>query len=210
MILSEDFFKSNDTLSLAKALLGCELVHESSDGVTAGIIVETEAYLAEDPACHTFRGKTMRNATMFGPAGHLYVYLIYGIYHCINVVSDKEGKGEAVLIRALEPTAGIPLMEMRRKLHPRTLVPLSKPTTLSVRNLCNGPGKLAQAMGLRMEHDSFPLTATGPIYLRKIHENALPSITTSRIGINLGTELPYRFLLADNPYVSVKPKIIFA
>lgn len=209
-MIPEDFYYKTNTLSLAKTLLGCELVHESPEGVTAGIIVETEAYLWDDPACHAFRGQTRRNATMFGPAGYLYVYIIYGLYHCINIVSGDEGKGEAVLIRALQPTAGISLMEKRRKLHPRTLEQLPKPVKLTSRNLCNGPGKLAQAMGFRMEHDGLSLTESGNVYLKNIPTERLPPVITTRIGITLGAEMPYRFLMPDNPYVSVKPKIIFA
>ena len=131
MPLGKKFF-NQPTIDLAKSLLGKYLVF----GNLKGIIVETEAYLGyNDPGCHASRGQTLRNAPMFGPAGNIYVYLIYGMYYCFNIVSGKIGEGEAVLIRALEPIEGIPLMQKRRK-------------TTKLENLCSGPGKLTQAFGI--------------------------------------------------------------
>lgn len=199
--LSADFYHQYDTLTLSQRLLGCELVHESKEGTSAGIIVETEAYLWGDPACHAYRKKTKRNEAMFGPAGTLYVYLIYGMYYCVNVVSGPEDRGEAVLIRALEPTQGQDLMQERRQLNPRTLVPQSKSKTLQEKDLCSGPGKLVQAMGIRPEHNSSSLT-NGPVYINEPALTEVDMVTTTRIGITQGAELPYRFYVRNNRFVS--------
>ena len=201
--LSAEFFQKHDTLMLSQFLLGCELVHESTAGRTAGVIVETEAYLWGDPACHAYRRQTKRNAAMFGPPGHLYVYLIYGMYYCVNVVGGPVGEGEAVLIRALEPTEGLDLMRERRDLNPKTLQPSLKvrKKPLGEKDLCNGPGKLAQAMGVRPEHNAVSLWestihVTPPVF------SDFEMVTTTRIGITQGAELPYRFYIKNNGYVS--------
>ena len=201
--LTADFYQKHDTLTLAQLLLGCELVHESAAGRTAGVIVETEAYLWGDPACHAYRRQTKRNAAMFGPPGHLYVYLIYGMYYCVNIVGGPLGEGEAVLIRALEPTEGLDLMRERRDLNPKTLQPLLKvrKKPLAEKDLCNGPGKLVQAMGIRPEHNMISLWEstlhiTPPVF------TDFEMITTTRIGITQGAELPYRFYIRDSKYIS--------
>lgn len=199
--LSADFYQRHDTLTLSQRLLGCELIHESEEGSTAGIIVETEAYLWGDPACHAYRKKTRRNEAMFGPAGTLYVYLIYGMYYCVNVVSGPEERGEAVLIRALEPTSGLDLMRERRQLNPRTLLLQSKKKVLTDRDLCSGPGKLVQAMGIRPEHNFNSLTR-GDIYINPPVITDVEMVTTTRIGISQGAELPYRFYIKNNRFVS--------
>ena len=201
--LSADFYQKHDTLTLAQLLLGCELVHESAAGRTAGVIVETEAYLWGDPACHAYRRQTKRNAAMFGPPGHLYVYLIYGMYYCVNIVGGPVGEGEAVLIRALEPTEGLDLMQERRNLNPKTLQPLRKvrKKALSEKDLCDGPGKLVQAMGIRPEHNTIPLW-DGPIRITTPVFPDFEMITTTRIGITQGVDLPYRFYIKDNRHVS--------
>jgi DNA-3-methyladenine glycosylase len=194
--LSLEFYEKHDTLTLSQLLLGCELVHESPEGTTAGIIVETEAYLTGDPACHAYRRKTVRNAAMFGPAGHLYVYQIYGFHHCINVVSGPEGVGEAVLIRALEPTEGQELMGLRRGLDPATKAGL--------RGLCSGPGKLVSAMGIDRQEHNFSSLVTGPIAIRGPVLPDFEMVTTTRIGITQGADLPYRFYVKNNPFISRK------
>ncbi|MBX7149009.1 DNA-3-methyladenine glycosylase [bacterium] len=182
----------HSTLKVARDLLGKLLVHDSAEGKTVGRIVETEAYLSNDPACHASRGLTPRNAPMFEEAGIAYVYFIYGMYHCFNVVTGKKGRGEAVLIRALEPVEGIPLMFKRR------------PKAKLDRDLCSGPGKLVMAMGIEKEHNKHRLHE-GPLYL--LNEGKIKKkdvVTTTRIGIVEGANLPYRFYIKDNKYISKK------
>ncbi len=201
---SADFYQQHDTLTLAQLLLGCELVHTSPVGTTAGMIVETEAYLWGDPACHAYRRQTPRNAAMFGPAGTLYVYLIYGMYYCVNVVGGPVGQGEAVLIRALQPTEGVDLMQERRRLNPKTLLPQTKKMkSLTEKDLCNGPGKLVQAMGIRPAHNNTSLS-DGLIGITTPTLSDFEMVTTTRIGITQGVDLPYRFYIKDNAYVSRK------
>jgi DNA-3-methyladenine glycosylase len=181
-----------DTLTVAKKLLGYTLVHESAEGTTAGIIVETEAYLQDDPACHAYRRKSIRNAPMFGEAGTIYVYQIYGMHFCVNISTNKKDIGEAVLIRALEPTLGIELMQERRK-------------TDVIKNLCSGPGKLVQALGIhKLMNDWHILDSDLKIIASntQIADNEI--ITTTRIGITQGADLPYRFYLKGNKFVSKK------
>jgi DNA-3-methyladenine glycosylase len=153
-----------------------------------GIIAETEAYLyKDDPGCHASRGLTPRNAPMFESAGNTYVYLIYGMYHCLNIVSGKTGEGEAVLIRALEPVEGISLMQKRRD-------------TKKIENLCNGPGKLTQAFGITRKHNNLSLLE-GPIHI--YNSRIKPEISTStRIGLSVGKELELRFFIKGSRFVS--------
>jgi DNA-3-methyladenine glycosylase len=191
--LGQRFF-NRPTIELAKALLGKYLAF----GDLRGKIVETEAYLYKnDPGCHAARGPTPRNTPMFGPAGRTYVYFIYGMYHCLNIVSGKEGEGEAVLIRALEPIDGIELMQKRRK-------------TEKIENLCNGPGKLTQAFGITQKHNDTSLIDGGSGDLRilsgeKIQETEI--VTATRIGLaeGQGDDLMLRFYINGNRFVS-KPQ----
>lgn len=195
------FYSQFDTRTLAQKLLGCELVHESPEGVTSGIIVETEAYLQDDPACHAYNRRTSRTEPMYGPAGTAYVYLIYGMYQCFNVVSNAEGVGEAVLIRALQPTAGVALMEMRRSLRAgKTPAPMRGKVAL--KELCRGPGKLVQAMGIARDLHNATLLSEGPLYIRQPVLTAFDVVAGPRIGINVGRELPYRYYIKDNIFVS--------
>ncbi|WP_337044584.1 DNA-3-methyladenine glycosylase [Emticicia sp. 17c] len=187
-ILPKEFYEKYDTVSLSKKLLGCTLVHDSQEGRTAGIIVETEAYLHNDPACHAYRKKTPRNAAMFEGAGVSYVYLIYGLYHCFNIVSGEKNIGEAVLIRALEPVEGIELMQTRRG-------------TKDIKNLCSGPAKLVTAMGITPDFNFLPLYAD-EFYCIPPDNEDFEIVTTTRIGITQGADLLYRFYIKGNKFVS--------
>ncbi|MSR85848.1 DNA-3-methyladenine glycosylase [Candidatus Woesearchaeota archaeon] len=178
-----------DTKSIAKSLLGMYLVHESPEGKTVGKIVETEAYLWNDPAAHSFSGKTERNAPMFGKPGTTYVYFTYGMHFCFNVVTAKEGIGEAVLIRALEPIEGIGLMKLRRRVE-------------ELHQLCNGPAKLVQAMGIQKEYNTHFLLDK-PLYLQERKEK-IKIVSTTRIGISKATKKKWRFYIKDNPFISKK------
>jgi DNA-3-methyladenine glycosylase len=185
-----------DTLSVAKNLLGYTLVHESEEGTTAGIIVETEGYLQGDPACHAYRKKSERNAPMFGRPGTIYVYQIYGMYFCVNISTNQKDIGEAVLIRALEPTEGIDLMTKRR-------LEKSKSGKIDLKNLCSGPGKLVQAMDIHKGMNDWHIQKSDlKIILPTIQIPDNEIITTTRIGITQGAELPYRFYLKGNKFVS--------
>ena len=212
--LTDDFYEQ-DTLTLAQRLLGCELVHDTPEGRTAGIIVETEGYITGDPACHAYRRETKRNAAMFGPPGTLYVYQIYNHYNCINVVTGPQGVGEAVLIRALEPTDGIELMQHRRNEAFKTGFEryrqntIDASTTEGFKNLCNGPAKLTIALGIDRHDHNFTSLITGDISISgpAPRTDARPDfemVTTTRIGIKFGAELPYRYYIKGNRYVSRK------
>ena len=189
-ILNENFYR-DDTIEIARNLLGTLLVHFSPEGLTSGIIVETEAYLSQgDPACHAARGKTKRNAAMFGPPARAYVYFIYGNHYCFNVVTNEVGIGEAVLIRALEPVEGLHLMQKRRgKGQKKT-------------NLTSGPGKLCQAMGINSKHNGYSLLEY-PLFITAGTSSEDFSIGVSgRIGINKGQDKQWRFFIKGNPFVS--------
>jgi DNA-3-methyladenine glycosylase len=194
VILPQSFYE-RDTVTVAKALLGCYLVNRDAAGVTGGRIVEDEAYAAEDPASHSFGGKTLRNAAMFGPPGRAYVYRIYGIYDCVNVVTGSEGAGEAVLIRALEPVLGIALMQERRGMTDR-------------RALCSGPGKLTQALGITRELNGASLL-DGPLQVWSRESlpgagmvDAAAIVQTTRVGITKAADRPLRFYLRESSFVS--------
>ena len=183
MLVGKKFF-TQPTIELAKSLLGKYLVFKDLKAK----IVETEAYLYHgDPACHAARGLTPRTAPMFGPAGRTYVYFIYGMHFCLNVVSGKTGEGEAVLIRALEPIQGIEVMKERRKSN-------------KIENLCNGPGKLCQAFGITKEHNNLCLLS-GELQIHNSREN--PDLRSSkRIGLSSGQDLELRFFINGNNFVS--------
>jgi DNA-3-methyladenine glycosylase len=181
-MLRREFF-ARSVHEVAPDLIGVTLV---VDGV-GGTIVEVEAYDQEDPASHGYRGRTRRNAAMFGPAGHAYVYRSYGIHWCLNLVCGEEGVAEAVLVRALEPTLGVDRQRRRRGVD-------------GLRALCSGPGKLCEALGVTREHDGLPLDRP-PFEL--LPREAAPEIETGpRVGITRATELSWRYALAGSPYLS--------
>ena len=180
-------FYARSTVEVARALLGKVVVH----GVTAGIIVETEAYLGgEDLAAHSARGLTERTRVIFGPPGHAYIYLIYGMYECLNLVAERDGRPGCVLIRALEPVAGVALMRARRGTRPK------------LEQLANGPGKLTLALGITRALNGADVTR-GPLVVREAAcADEIGIEVTPRIGITRSAELPLRFVMAGNRFVS--------
>lgn len=194
-------FYLQDTRTAAQALLGQMVARRLPTGETlSGIIVETEAYLTDDPACHAYRGRTPRNAAMFGPPGHAYVYFTYGLHMMLNLVCAPEGVAEAVLVRALEPTEGLETMRQNRG-GLKNLGGLAQ-----TRGLTNGPGKLAQALALtRLAHNEADLTdpAGELVVLPHVHP-PFETVATTRIGISRGADLPWRYYIHGNPYVSRK------
>jgi DNA-3-methyladenine glycosylase len=168
---------------VAPELVGARLL---VDGVS-GVIVEVEAYDAEDPAAHGYRGRTARNASMFGPAGHAYVYRSYGIHWCLNLVCSDVGRAEAVLVRALEPAEGLDEMRARRGID-------------DVRLLCSGPGRLCQALGVTGAHDGLPLDEP-PFELERRAE-PVEVVAGRRIGITRAADRPWRYGLAGSRYLS--------
>jgi len=185
-------FYNRDPITVAKELLGKVLVRETPEGVTAGVIVETEAYLAQgDPANHAFRGMTSRNKSMFGPPGHAYVYRIHQVC-CLNVVTEPEGVPSAVLIRALMPIEGIEMMRERLGRFD------SLPTT--------GPGKLCKAMAIDLSLDGWDLTLGEQLWVVEDNEPVefaeSDIAVTTRIGVTAAKDLPLRFFLKRQPFVN--------
>lgn len=175
-------FYTQPILDLAPALIGCTLLVDR----VGGIIVETEAYHAGDPAAHSFAGRTPRNRAMWGPSGHAYLYRIYGLHWCLNIVGGEE-PGAAVLLRALEPTHGLDTMRARRGVE-------------DIRQLCSGPGKLAQALDLTGALDGHPLDFAPFALLPRDTEP--PIATGTRIGITKAADQPWRFGLAGSRFLS--------
>lgn len=177
--LDRSFF-DRPVLDVARELIGAVLLHEG----VGGPIVEVEAYDETDPASHSFRGPTLRNAVMFGPPGYAYIYKIYGIHYCLNFVCRP---GSAILIRAIEPAHGVEAMHERRG-------------GVGERQLCSGPGKLAQAMGINLAQNGLTLDAA-PFALHPSEAEA-DIASGPRIGITKGIETPWRFCLRGSPYLS--------
>ncbi len=193
--LNRDFYL-RDACSVANDLIGKILVHDSPEGRTSGIIVETEAYRGpEDKAAHSYNGRrTARTEIMFHEGGLSYVYMIYGMYCCFNVTANSEGKPEAVLVRALEPLEGLRLMSERRR-------------TSQVKNLCNGPGKLCCSMGITREHYGTDLC--GNVLYIADDGNNFRVMTSTRINIDYAEECRdflWRYFAGGSPFVSVKKR----
>lgn len=194
MILPRSFY-ARDTVLVAKELLGCYLVNKTPQGSVVGRIVETEAYLGRtDEAAHAFKGERPRTKALFQKPGTLYVYFTYGMHYCANVVTNQEGLGEAVLLRALEPVSGIELMRQRRNMTHDTL-------------LTNGPAKLVQALGITIGQSGSDATQAPTYILRPddnqkhpLNDNEI--VNTTRIGISKAKELPLRFYIKNSPYIS--------
>lgn len=184
---------SRPALQAAPLLLGCILVKETPRGRLKLKIVETEAYHQADPASHSFRGLTPRTAPMFASGGRLYIYFTYGMHHCLNIVTGPKGVGEAVLLRAAEPIGGIEIMKANRG-------------TDDIRNLANGPGKLAQALGITDTSLSGIILNKSSIILKEPEDpvNQSEIIAGPRIGIRQAAEQPWRFYLKGNPFISKK------
>ena len=182
MRLGRDF-NARSVHDVARDLIGCVVRH----GETAGRIVETESYHMDEPACHAYVGLTERTRTLFGPPGHAYVYFSYGIHSLLNAVTEPEGTGAAVLIRALEPVDGIDVMRGRRGLERAT-------------ELCSGPAKLTQALEIGLSLNGSSLI-DGPIEVLE-RESAPRIVTGERVGITKAADLPWRFCDAGSPHVS--------
>jgi DNA-3-methyladenine glycosylase len=179
-------FYDRPVLEVARDLIGCVVAHQGS----AGVIVETEAYHDSEPACHAFVGVTPRTRTLFGPPGIAYVYRSYGIHALLNAVCEPEGVGAAVLIRALEPLEGIEAMQARRGVE-------------SLGNLCSGPGKLTQALGIELSDNGVDLLR-GPVLIsdRPADWRKVRVDVDKRIGITKAADLPWRFCAAGSRFLS--------
>ncbi len=180
--LSKSFF-DRSVHEVAPELIGATFTFAG----TAGVIVEVEAYHHTDPAAHSYGGMTARNAVMFGPPGHAYVYRSYGLHWCVNFVCEPAGSAAAVLIRAIEPAVGLPLMRRRRGLK-------------DVRQLCSGPGKLTEAMGISHAHNGLALDAPPFAIMARTAEPEI--VAGPRIGITKAAELPWRYGLCGSPFLS--------
>jgi DNA-3-methyladenine glycosylase len=179
-----------------------KLVRETAEGMTAGRIVETEAYLAvNDPASHAFRGQTKRNASMFGPPGHAYVYAIHSRW-CLNIVTQPEGVPSAVLIRALQPLDGLDLMRVRRTARARSLVGDAHVRPVPDRDLARGPARLCEALGIDRRLDGWDLLLGRELWVEGMDSSPGEIVATARVGVTAGHELPLRFHEAGNRFVS--------
>jgi DNA-3-methyladenine glycosylase len=196
MILPRRFY-NRPTLDVATDLIGKVLVHETARGTASGVIVEVEAYIGEsDPACHAAPGPTARNAPLYGPPGIAYVYLNYGVHYLVNAITEAEGWPAAVLIRALEPKDGVPLMRRRR-----SAGSTNRRSDVAVNDLCRGPGNLTKALGIDLRQNCLDLTRSA-LRIEDQKEPKRPIAWTRRIGLNVGVEQEWRVIAADSPAVS--------
>ena len=194
MILPREFY-ARPTLDVARDLIGKVLVHDTRAGLASGVIVETEAYIGEgDPACHAAPGPTARNAPLYGPPGIAYVYLNYGIHYLVNAVTEPEGSPAAVLIRALEPLDGVPLMQRRRS-HAR------RRAEIPGGDLCRGPGNLTRALGISARQNRLDLTR-GPLRIEDRGLSAREVTWGARVGISVGLEHAWRCCAAGSAAIS--------
>ncbi len=202
--LPKQFFLSN-THIVAKKLLSCALFYTFKNKTIGGQVVETESYTYNDPASHSYKGITLRSTPMFKKAGTVYVYVIYGIYHCLNVVTSPEGVGEAVLIRAIMPLWGDSIMHKHRA--------KNKNTVLHAHMLCSGPGRLCIAMNITKKHNNNCFLTDGSSSQSRLSLALLPKhmhpkkiLSSPRIGITYqeSQHLKQRFFIKDNPYISKK------
>ncbi|MEM7797103.1 MAG: DNA-3-methyladenine glycosylase [Cyanobacteria bacterium P01_C01_bin.118] len=184
------------TLHVAPDLIGCTLVRQLNGETLRGLIVETEAYCPDDPACHAYRGKTPSNAAMFGPPGHSYVYFIYGMYHCFNIVTDAVGTGCAVLIRAIE------LSHLPKGLDTKYVK--------QGKRVAAGPGKLCRTLSIDRRHNALPLQQSNELWVehrtsefqKQLEQGRQALVQTTRIGISKAAEKPWRWYLKGHPSVS--------
>jgi len=195
-------FYNRPTLAVARDLIGKVLVHNRRGVVTSGVIVEVEAYIGEsDPACHAAPGPTARNAPLYGPPGHAYVYLNYGIHALANVVTEAKGSPAAVLIRALQPIDGVETMRRRRAGAMKGRKPLARGAVLNDSELCRGPGNLTMAMGITLADNRSDLCGAR-LYVEDRGIRVAPIVWGTRIGINVGQDRQWRAWVADHPAVS--------
>ncbi|MGF1495162.1 MAG: DNA-3-methyladenine glycosylase [Microcoleaceae cyanobacterium] len=205
---------SRPSPTVAPDLLGCTLVRQMSDGEQIrGMIVETEAYAPGDPACHAYRRRTPRNSVMFGPAGNSYVYLIYGVYHCLNVVTDLDGQPSAILIRALQLQTVPSWINLEEKLNLKkssSEATKNKRLSKEFQRLAAGPGKLCRVLQIDRGHSGIPFQPDQPLWLEHrspetetaIRQRDVKFVQTTRIGLTQGVEIPWRWYIADCPAVS--------
>jgi len=194
-------FYARDPREVARELLGKLLVRREGKQVRAGRIVELEAYLGvNDAAAHAYRGPTARNQVLFGPPGHAYVYFIYGFHYCLNISCETEGRAGSVLLRALEPVAGLDLMYAARDLEQR------HGRITELRLMTSGPGRLAEALSITRERDNDKDLTSRRSDLQVVDDGWRPEkiATTVRIGITKAAEQPLRYVIAGNPFVSGK------
>jgi len=202
-LLSRTFY-ARPTLVVARELIGKVLVHDTQAGVASGVIVEVEAYIGEsDPACHAAPGPTVRNAPLYGPPGFAYVYINYGIHYLVNAVTEPEGRPAAVLIRALEPLDGLPLMRRRR-----ARSGTRGAAAFSDVELCRGPGNLSRALGITLRQNRLDLTSSR-LRIEDQGLDARPIRWSRRIGINVGVEDEWRVYALDSAAVSGTTKAAF-
>lgn len=191
--LTRAFFE-RDAVTAARELIGYSLVCASSEGTTSAVIVETEAYCGtEDDAAHSYKGRTERTRALFGKKGHAYIYLIYGMYNCLNISAGEEGKPECILIRAARPESGVGLMKVRRK-------------TDKEESLCSGPGKLCMAMGIDRTLYGEDMVYGDTLYILK--GERIETVSSRRIGIDYAEKCRdklWRFAAKNSPFVSRMP-----